>query len=82
MYDLIRYYLGRIVANYVGASVRWAYGTVWRTIFNKPKYTYSEYVNGPNDSDDHFDEVGHQFNNRIIGIITIGLFAGLIVFLT
>lgn len=82
MFDLIKIYYGRIVANYVGATVRWIYGTIWRTIFKKKKYTYSEYVYGPNDSTDSFDEVGHQFNNKIIGMITIAVVAGLIISFT
>jgi hypothetical protein len=82
MFELITIYFGRIIANYIGATVRWTYGTIWITIFKKPKYTYSEYVNGPNDSTDSFDEVGHQFNNKIVGIITIALIAGMIISMT
>lgn len=71
--QLIRMYIGGIVLNYVGASVRWTYGTIWRTIFNKPKFTFSEYVNGPNQSKDYFDQTGHQFNNKMIGGVAIFL---------
>lgn len=72
--DIFGITVGRIIFNYIGATIRWVYGTIWRTILNKPKFTYNEYVNGPKNSEDHFDNYGHQFNNRIIGIIfLIGL---------
>lgn len=58
---------GHIIFNYTGAIIRWIYGTSWRTILNKPKFTFNEYVNGSKNSTDNFDEFGHQFNNRIIG---------------
>jgi len=64
--------IGRIILNYVGATVRWLYGTIWRTIFKKQKYTYKEYVYGPNNSD-WYDFNGHQFNNRIIGALFLVL---------
>jgi len=65
--------IGGIIFDYVGAVVRWIYGTTWRTIANKPKYRFSEYVNGPENSDDWFDMAGHSFVNRIIGMVTITL---------
>lgn len=69
---------GHIIFNYTGAIIRWIYGTSWRTILNKPKFTFNEYVNGPKNSTDNFDEFGHQFNNRIIGAF---FFVGLIIIL-
>lgn len=63
--------IGGIIFDYVGAVVRWIYGTVWRTIANRPKYKFSEYLNGPENSDDWFDMTGHNFVNRVIGMITI-----------
>lgn len=61
--------LGRIIFNYSGGIVRYIFGTIWRTIFNKKKYTFSEYIYGPKNSTDYYDVMGHQFNNRIIGVI-------------
>src|SRR5690554_8096090 len=43
-------------------TLRWIYRSIWRTIFNKPKFRYREYIDGPKKSKDHFDESGHQFN--------------------
>jgi len=59
--------------NFIGAIVRWVYGTIWRTLLNKPKFTFDEYVNGSRKSDDSFDEISHEFNNKIIGAVFIGL---------
>jgi len=59
--------------NFIGAVVRWIYGSIWRTIFQKPKFTFVEYLRGPKQSDDWFDQTGHTFVNRIIGFITLML---------
>lgn len=56
------------ILNFIGAVVRWIYGTIWRTIAGKKKYTFKEYLRGPNDSNDWFDFAGHELVNRIIGM--------------
>lgn len=54
--------------NYIGGSIRWSIGTTWSNIRDSKKYSYEEYVYGPNDSDDFMiDGLG----NRVIGGITI-----------
>ncbi|MDX9854567.1 MAG: hypothetical protein RBS81_12360 [Tenuifilaceae bacterium] len=63
--------IGGYILGFVGACVRWLYGTTWRTIANRPKYKFSEYLNGPEYSDDWFDMTGHDFVNRVVGMITI-----------
>lgn len=63
-------YFGRVFFNFIGASVRWAFGTFW----SKHKFTFNEYLNGPKNSDDYYDEMGHQFNNRMVGAIFFFLF--------
>ena len=62
---------GKFIQNLVGASVRWSYGTVWRTLSGKKRYTLTEYMYGPKYSDDWFDQKGHTFVNRIIGMVFI-----------
>lgn len=62
---------GKFIQNLVGASVRWSYGTVWRTLSGKKRYTFTEYMYGPKYSDDWFDQKGHTFVNRIIGMVFI-----------
>ncbi|MBN1769215.1 MAG: hypothetical protein JW842_11965 [Prolixibacteraceae bacterium] len=62
---------GGVIFDYAVAVVRWIYGTIWRTIANKPKYKFTEYINGPENSDDWFDTIGHSFVNRVIGLIAI-----------
>ena len=54
--------------NFIGGSLRWKYGSVWRTIFNRPKFTFKEYLYGPNNSEDWFDQTGHGCVNIIIAI--------------
>jgi hypothetical protein len=63
--------VGGIIFNFLGAAVRWLYGTIWRTIANKKKYTFNEYLSGPKNSKDWYDMTGHTFVNRIIGLITL-----------
>jgi len=65
VFDIIT---GRFIFNVIGATVRWIYGTVWRTIFRRKKFTYKEYLYGSKKSDDWFDQTGHTFVNRVIGI--------------
>jgi len=57
-----------LIVTIVGGTLRWIYGSVWRTIFNKPKFSYKEYLYGPNKSKDHFDKY-HLFNNGFVAVI-------------
>lgn len=61
-------YFGRAFFNFIGATARWCYGNIWRTLCNKKKFTFNEYLNGPKESG-YYDDMGHQLNNGIIGII-------------
>jgi hypothetical protein len=63
-------YFGRLFFNFIGASLRWFVGK----IFSNNEFTFSEYLNGPENSNDFYDEMGHQFNNRMIGAIFFFLF--------
>ena len=76
--DIISIISGRFFLNYIGGTIRFFYGTIWRTIFNKPKFTYKEYINGPKRKN-YYDEMGHEFNNRIIAFIFLGLIVSLLV---
>ncbi len=71
MYEVFGDIIGRTILNYIGGTIRWIYGTIWRSIFYKPKYKYSEYIHGPKNSKDYFDKYGHEFNNRVIATIFI-----------
>lgn len=59
--------IGGEILSFIGACVRWIYGMTWRTIAKKEKFTFKEYLNGPNNSDDWFDFTGHDFVNRLVG---------------
>lgn len=76
--DIIEIITGRFILNYIGGTIRYIYGTIWRTIFNRPKFTYKEYINGPKRKN-YYDEMGHEFNNRIIAFIVIGIIVCLLV---
>lgn len=63
-------WFGRVVLNFLGALARFSWGYIWRTLFNKPKFTWSEYLHGPADPD-YYDMMGHHLNNRIIGALVL-----------
>lgn len=61
-----------LVLNIVGGTIRWIYGTIWRTIFNKHKFEFKEYLYGPKKSKKDWDHL-HTINNGIIGFVFIVL---------
>ncbi|MEX2379361.1 MAG: hypothetical protein WD530_01355 [Vicingaceae bacterium] len=75
--------MSQLFAEYVispiGATVRWAWGSSWRTLAGRKKYSFQEYLKGPKGGDPFFDTVGHEFNNRLIGAV---VFVGLCLLLT
>jgi len=69
----------QVIFNFIGACLRWVYGTIWRTIMNKPKFTFIEYLNGPKKASDFYDEFTHRTNNVVIGIIFFFVIATIII---
>ncbi len=65
-FRLIAAIVGGWLINFIGASIRWIFGTSWRTILNQPKFTFKEYLYGPNESDDWYDQKGHRLSNFIV----------------
>jgi len=63
----------------VGGCVRYVYGTTWRTLLNKKKFTFDEYINGSKKSEDYFDQTGHRFVNGIVGLVTIVIICWIII---
>ncbi len=55
--------------NFFGAIIRWVLGTIWRTISNKKRYTFKEYLNGPNRPYDRYDEYDESKNIIVGGIL-------------
>ena len=72
--DFIVVIIGRALLNFIGGTLRYIYVSIWRTLFDKPKFTFKEYINGPKKSN-YYDEHGHQFNNLMIGFIFILIIA-------
>ena len=68
--DFIHVITGKFILIYLGGILRYLYGTIWRTIFNKPKYTFKEYIYGPKKGKNWYDE-SHQQNNVLIAFIFI-----------
>jgi hypothetical protein len=81
--DLDSYLLGRIVARilqWIGGALRFLYGTLIRKLglTKRRSYTFQEYVNGPAEPDDVvFDTLGHVFNNRLLGLLVVGVLVGM-----
>jgi hypothetical protein len=72
-------FIGGVIFNFIGGCIRYLYGTLWRTIFRKKKYHFREYLNGPENTDDPFAAIDHQFVNRIVGFIALMLTCALII---
>lgn len=66
--DIVAYTIFHLVINTIGGTIRWIYGSIWRTIFKKPKFSFKEYLYGKKKSKDHWDRQ-HMFNNGFVAII-------------
>ncbi|QSS96655.1 hypothetical protein [Psychroflexus sp. ALD_RP9] len=58
-----------IIFNFIGASFRWIFGNLWRTMTNKPKYAFKEYLNGAKKSTEYYDKLLHGTSNVIVGVV-------------
>jgi hypothetical protein len=67
---MLNYFGGKIL-NKIGGTFRWMLGS----ISSKNKFTFKDYIYGPKNSDDYFDQMGHQFNNKWIGLFIIIIIA-------
>lgn len=64
--------IGSFLFNFIGACTRWFWGQIRMKIFGGQKYTFKDYLNGPQNSNDEIiDRYGHGFVNNIIGAIVI-----------
>lgn len=68
MGEFVAFVLLDVIFNFIGAVVRWIFGSIYRTLFQKPKFTFKEYLSGPKKSD-WFDEHAHGTDNVIVGVI-------------
>lgn len=57
-----------IIFNFIGATFRWIFGNLWRTLTNKPKFAFKEYLSGTKKSTEYYDKLLHGISNVIIGI--------------
>jgi len=71
--------MGGYILNFFGGFVRWIFGSLYRTLTNKPKFKFREYIDGPDNSDDWFDFAGHGLNNKLIGFVSILLICWIII---
>lgn len=66
--EVVAYTIFHLFLNTIGGTIRWIYGSIWRTIFKKPKFDYKEYLYGPKKSKNHWDK-HHVFNNGLVAVI-------------
>ena len=75
--------IGGTIFNFIGAFLRWIYGSFFLSLFykDKKKYSFKEYLYGPENPEEYdcFEEYGHAFANRIWGIIGAGIICYLII---
>ena len=72
-------FYGGIIFNFIGASFRWIVGSIWRTLLSRNKYSFSEYLNGPNDTDEQIDKLGNGLINRVTGFVLLMIICWLII---
>lgn len=72
-------FIGNIIFNFIGGTVRYIFGMIWRTILKKKKFSFKEYIYGPKNPEDYFDENGHTFVNGIVGFVTLMIICWIIV---
>ena len=77
--DFIGIAIVQVIFNFIGATLRWTYGSIWRTLFKKPKFSFKEYLYGTKKSSDYYDDFAHNGNNVLIGAIFFFIFASIIV---
>ena len=68
MSEFVAFILLEVIFNFIGAVVRWIFGSIYRTLLKKPKFTFKEYLKGPENSG-WFDEQAHGTNNVIVGVV-------------
>ncbi len=66
--EVVVYTIFNLILNTIGGIIRWIYGSIWRTIFNKPKFEFKEYLYGSKKSKSHWDRQ-HMMNNGLIAIV-------------
>ncbi|WP_411896125.1 hypothetical protein [Winogradskyella sp. A2] len=69
MGEIIGEFIFYVLLNYIGGTTRWIFGSIWRSLFNKPKYTYKEYIYGPQEPD--FYDSAHTFINGAIAVVFV-----------
>lgn len=79
MEDILAYVILQVVLNFIGASIRWVFGSLWRTLTNKPKRTYKSYVYGEDFESDSYDDFTVGIINPITAVIFIAIVIGCIV---
>lgn len=62
---------GRSILNLIGGTARWVYGTLWRTLLQKEKFTFREYIEGRKNTEDLFNQKDHQIVNIVVGFVLI-----------
>ena len=68
MSEFVAFILLEVIFNFIGAVVRWFFGSLYRTFSNKHRFTFKEYLSGPKKSG-WFDEHAHGTNNVIVGVV-------------
>lgn len=76
--EIVGFTIFHLIINTIGGTVRWIYGSIWRTIFKKPKFSFKEYLYGSKKSKDHWDNY-HSMNNGVVGFVFIAIIIAVLV---
>jgi hypothetical protein len=61
--------VGSEILNFIGGSIRWFFGTIFRLTFNKKKFTFHEYLYGPKNLNNDYNKMEHEFANKVIAFM-------------
>lgn len=68
MEDFFGYEVFRMVFSFIGALVRWVFGSIWRTLTRKQKYTFKDYLLGAKSSD---NEINFSLGFAVLVIVAV-----------
>ena len=76
--EVVGFTIFHLIINTIGGTIRWIFGSIWRTILNKPKYGFKEYLYGPKKSKNHWDK-HHMMNNGLVAVVFLIVLGWIIV---
>ncbi len=62
-------FFGIGILNFIGGSIRWFFGTIYRKLMKKENFSYHEYLYGKEKINDDYNKLEHEFANKVIAFM-------------